>query len=140
MPKEAPPTRTRAAAAAAARVSAANPVTPKTRARLTSRSGAAVVHQTPPRPARPSNEVASTAKAPAALVFDNFDKFMSLLQLTSIILGFSLTLSKARLLEMTRKIAQRHSGPTSDGIFRRLSFVIGRLDAAPCHFEEFRLW
>ncbi|KAF9552923.1 hypothetical protein CPC08DRAFT_822591 [Agrocybe pediades] len=120
-PKKAPPTRTRAAAGA----SAANPVTPKPRARVALQSGGAVVHQTPPRPPRPSNEGASTAKAPAALVFDNFDKFMSLLQLTSIILGFlSLTLPKARLLEMARKIAQRHSRSTSDG------YVLASLDLA----------
>ncbi|CAA7261156.1 unnamed protein product [Cyclocybe aegerita] len=56
------------------------------------------------------------ASSKATLIFDDFDRLLSLLQLTARILGFlSLILAKARLLDMTRRLAQRHEGTTSDG-------------------------
>ncbi|KAF8878488.1 peptidase family C50-domain-containing protein [Gymnopilus junonius] len=79
------------------------------------------VPQTPPR--RSLEGVSSSQPAP--LAFDNFDKFLSLLQLSARILGFlSLILPKARLLDMTRKLAQRHVGATSDG------YILASLDLA----------
>ncbi|KDR77139.1 hypothetical protein GALMADRAFT_66375 [Galerina marginata CBS 339.88] len=113
------PTAPRKAAPAKSKA-ALNPVTPKVRTRAVLQPVSFNVSQTPPRP---STDGSSNLKS--KLAFDNFDKFLSLLQLSARILGFiSLILPKARLLEVTRRLAQRHVGPTSDG------YVLASLDLA----------
>ncbi|KAH9478241.1 Separin [Psilocybe cubensis] len=112
-PRKAPPLR-------ASQKVPLNPVTPKPRTR-TALPATFTVKQTPPRR---SMDPAQPTKA-HTLIFDNFENFMSLLQLTARILGLlSLILPKARLLDMTRKLAQRHVGAKSD------EFVISSLDLA----------
>ncbi|KAF8623369.1 hypothetical protein AX17_007447 [Amanita inopinata Kibby_2008] len=50
------------------------------------------------------------------LVFDEFDKFLKLLQTTGRILGLmALILPKVHVLDVTRKICERHVGIASDG-------------------------
>ncbi|KAF9479762.1 cysteine peptidase C50 [Pholiota conissans] len=112
-PKKAAPAKTRSKAVV-------DPVTPKPRSR-------AVIEPTTLHPVQttPRRSTDGTQVTKSALLFDNFDKFLSLLQLAACVLGMlSLILPKAHLLEMTRKLAQRQIGTTSE------AFVIASLDLA----------
>ncbi|KAF8958159.1 peptidase family C50-domain-containing protein [Flammula alnicola] len=96
-----------------------DPVTPKPQSRAALQAVSFNTVQT----LRQSTD--GTQRAKPLLVFDDFHKFLSLLQLSARILGFlSLILPKAHLLDMTRKLAQRQIGSTSDG------YVTASLDLA----------
>ncbi|PPQ82925.1 hypothetical protein CVT24_008809, partial [Panaeolus cyanescens] len=126
------PARTRAAV---------NPVTPKNK-------GKTVVSQTvtidaPRTPPRNSLETGTIAALKANLVFDEFDKFLSLFQLASRILGLlSLILQKAQVLDAARKLSQHHGGAVSDA-FVTISIdlaqeyvVLGRFKRAAGIFNQ----
>ncbi|KAF9528394.1 peptidase family C50-domain-containing protein [Crepidotus variabilis] len=84
----------------------ADPSTPRMTSRMPDEP-----KRTPPRP---SVDGSLLSKSP--FIFDNFASLLSLLQLVARLLGLlSLILAKAHLLDMTRKLAQRHAGIASDG-------------------------
>ncbi|KAF9445711.1 hypothetical protein P691DRAFT_734529 [Macrolepiota fuliginosa MF-IS2] len=63
---------------------------------------------TPPR--------TKTEATKRVLVFDDFDRFSGVLQTVARVLGLlSLSLPKVQLLDVLRKLAEAHGGPTSEG-------------------------
>ncbi|TFK38240.1 cysteine peptidase C50 [Crucibulum laeve] len=103
-----------------------NPITPKAPTRAALHPVAMNVTATPPRPAMDPN----TANTKPSLTFDDFEKFLDLLQLTSRILGLlSLMLPKVHNLNITRRLCEHQLGTSSDG------YITASIDLAHEYFN-----
>ncbi|EDR03598.1 uncharacterized protein LACBIDRAFT_307095 [Laccaria bicolor S238N-H82] len=104
-PKKAAPVKSKS------RVAARLPVTPQVKPRAAPQPVSLNTARTPPRPS-----LDAAAKTKSLLTFDDFDQFLGLLQLTARLLGLlCLVIPKVHILDLTRKLCERHAGVASDG-------------------------